>query len=78
WILYDGAAAVEAESFVFDTRGLLPEALADADLALTDSDVSDHFAVVLDLLAPAREIRRSDDRRRQQGVARSSAESHPK
>ena len=78
WILYDGAAAVEAESFVFDTRGLRPEALAQANLELTDSDVSDHFAVVLDLLAPARDVRRSDDRRHQRGVARSSAESHPK
>jgi endonuclease/exonuclease/phosphatase family metal-dependent hydrolase len=78
WILYDDAAAVEAESFVFDTRGLRPEARAQADVELTDSDVSDHFAVVLDLFASAPGFRQSDDRRRPRGVARSSAESHPK
>lgn len=53
WILYDPTAAREVTSFVFDTRGLQPEALARSGLEIGDSDASDHLALVLDLAVGA-------------------------
>lgn len=53
WILYDPTAAREATSFVFDTRGLQPEALTRSGLEIGDSDASDHLALVLDLAVGA-------------------------
>jgi endonuclease/exonuclease/phosphatase family metal-dependent hydrolase len=53
WILYDPTAARETTSFVFDTRGLQPEALARSGLEIGDSDASDHLALVLDLAVGA-------------------------
>ena len=52
WLLFDPATAMVVESFVFDSRGLQAGALFQADVALADSDASDHLAVVMDLSAP--------------------------
>lgn len=54
YLLYSDATAQVYQSFVLDTRRLSEETLARAGLASTDTDVSDHKPIVLDVMPVAR------------------------